>query len=212
MDLINSEIEEYAFQHTKPATDIIQKIDEATHAELQYAQMLSGRVEGRLLQFLVQVSGAKNILEIGMFTGYSALSMAEVLPEDGKIITCETNDRYRAIAERFFEQSPHGKKIEIRMGQALDTLISLKMSFDLIFLDADKDNYPAYYELIFPLLKKGGVLVIDNTLWSGEVLNPEDRKSKSIDRLNKMVLEDDRVENVILTVRDGINLVRKIRD
>lgn len=212
MDIINSEIDKYAYEHTKPASEIVRNIEKATHTELQYAQMLSGRVEGRFLQFLIRISGAKKILEVGMFTGYSALSMAEALPDDGKIITCDTNDRYRVIAERFFGESPHGEKIEIRMGPALETLKSLEPSFDLIFLDADKGNYPTYYELIFPLLKVGGILVIDNVLWSGSVLNPEERKSESIDKLNKTVRQDDRVENVFLTIRDGINLVRKIHD
>lgn len=212
MEIINSGIENYAWKHTKPESPLIKEIDDTTHIELEYAQMLSGRVEGRFLQFLVKISGAKKILEIGMFTGYSALSMAEALPDDGRLITCDTNERYRAIAERFFNKSPHGKKIEVKMGPALETLKNLDTIFDLVFLDADKDSYPEYYEAIFPLLRVGGILVVDNVLWSGEVLQPKDRKAKSIDRLNKNLCNDDRVENILLTVRDGINLVRKIQD
>ena len=212
MEIINTDIDKYAHEKTKPSSDILQEIEQTTHAELEYDQMLSGKVEGRFLQFLVKFTAAKKILEIGMFTGYSALSMAEALPEGGHLITCDTNERYRAIAERFFLKSPHGKKIDIKMGPALETLDNLNEKFDMVFLDADKDNYPEYYEKIIPLLNINGLLIVDNVLWSGGVLTLSDRKSKSIDRLNTLILEDERVENVLLTIRDGINLVRKIRN
>lgn len=210
MEIIDSKVEQYAYDHTKPASKMVREIEGETKKELQYSQMLSGRIEGHFLQMLVKLMGAKKILEIGMFTGYSALSMAEALPDDGQIITCDTNDRYRKIAQHFFESSPDGGKIKILMGPALETLENVTGPFDMIFLDADKDNYPAYYEMVFPMLRIGGLLVVDNVLWSGKILDPVDRKTQSIDSLNKTIVADNRVENVLLTVRDGINLVRKV--
>jgi caffeoyl-CoA O-methyltransferase len=173
-------------------------------------QMLTGRLEGRLLKLLAALCGAERVLEIGTFTGYSALSMAEGLPDDGRIITCEIEKAHAAMAQRYFDRSPHGKKIEIRLGPALETLASLTGPFDLAFIDADKGNYPAYYERSVELVRPGGLILVDNTLWSGQVLNPQDAESKAIDALNRRIAADARVENVLLTVRDGLQVVRKL--
>ncbi len=173
------------------------------------SDMLTGRVEGRLLMLTVKMSGAKNVLECGTFTGYSALSMAEALPEDGKVITCERDPERRKIAEEYFSKSPHGKKIEIRFGDALEFLRKEDAPFDLVFLDADKERYPEYYEEAVKKLRPGGIIVIDNTLWEGEVLKPESDAAKAIAQMNDRIVNDSRVENVLLTVRDGIQLVRK---
>lgn len=209
MELVHPEIERYAETCTSEESELIRKLVEASNRELEHIDMISGRVVGRFLAMMVQVSGAKRILEIGMFSGYSALSMAEALPEDGKLITCEYNERYEKLARSFFEKSEHGHKITLKMGPALETLDAIKGSFDFVFLDADKINYPNYYKKVLPMLKKGGLMVIDNVLWSGTILNPKDEKEKAIDRLNKMIKEDQQVEQVMLTVRDGLSLVRK---
>ena len=211
MELVNPDIEKYAKTLSLDESDLLLNISKTTHEELEYDQMLSGKLEGRFLRMLIQLTGAKKILEIGMFTGYSALTMAEVLPDDGNIITCDTNERYANIARRFFEKSPCGHKISVKMGPALETLKKIEGPFDLIFLDADKNNYPEYYRILHPMLTIGGLLVVDNAFWDGKVIDRSDDKSIAIDRINRMIYEDPTVENVLLTIRDGINLVRKIR-
>ncbi len=209
MEIVDKDLEQYAFDHTAAEPDLLQRLGAETHAKMQMPQMLTGRLEGRLLKFLAQLSGAKRVLEIGTFTGYSALSLAEGLPQDGKVVTCEIEPTHAAMARRYFDASPHGKKIEIRMGAALATLETLQGPFDLIFIDADKENYPAYYEKAVDLVRAGGLVLVDNTLWSGLVLKPHDRETIAIDSLNKRIVKDARGENVLLTVRDGLQLVRK---
>ncbi|MEX0780478.1 MAG: class I SAM-dependent methyltransferase [Balneolales bacterium] len=210
MDIINPKISQYVYDHTKPESALLEELISKTKAELEYSTMLSGRVEGQFLSMLVKLTGAKNVLELGMFTGFSALTMAQSLPDDGIIITCDMNEYYARIAQSFFDRSSHGKKINVRLGKAKETLQSLSGPFDLVFIDADKQNYPEYYELVLPMMPSGGLIVIDNALWSGSVLEPDGNEALAIDNLNKKILSDDRVENVMLTVRDGIHLVRKI--
>ena len=176
---------------------------------MQSPEMQVGLIEGRFLQMLVRLIGARNILEIGMFTGYSTLMMAEALPDDGRLITCEVDPKAEAIARRYFGESPHGHKITIRMGPALDTIKTLPAPLDLVFIDADKVNYSNYYETCFPLVKPGGLIVGDNVLWSGKVIDPKDDDTRSIVAFNRLVRSDSRVENVCLTVRDGIMLAWK---
>jgi caffeoyl-CoA O-methyltransferase len=209
MDIVDKDLERYAFDHTLPEPELLRKLADETHARMHMPQMLTGRLEGRALKLLAQISGARRVLEIGTFTGYSALSLAEGLPDDGQVVTCEIENHHAAMAQRYFDQSPHGRKIAIRMGPALETLASLSGPFDLVFIDADKENYPAYYEKAVELVRPGGLILVDNTLWSGLVLKPHDRESKAIADLNKRIVGDDRVENVLLTVRDGLQLVRK---
>jgi caffeoyl-CoA O-methyltransferase len=209
MDIVDKDLERYAFEHTAAEPELLRKLSEETHAKMQMPQMLTGRLEGRLLKFFAQSLGARRVLEIGTFTGYSALSMAEGMPPDGKLITCEIEPAHAAMAQRYFDASPHGKKIEIRMGPALSTLEGLRGPFDLAFIDADKENYPLYYEKAIDLIRPGGLLLVDNTLWSGMVLKPRDRETLAIDAVNKRIVADERVENVLLTVRDGLQLVRK---
>lgn len=209
MDIINAQIEEYAEKATSAESELIQELLEASNENLEHIDMISGRVVGRLLAMLIKISGAKRVLEIGTFSGYSALTMAEALPEDGELITCEYNERYEKLARFFFTKSEHGYKITLNMGMAMETIKELKGSFDLIFLDADKVNYPNYYEKLVPLLKSNALLAVDNVLWSGAVLQPDDEKAKAIDKINGMIRSDDRVEQVMLTVRDGLTLARK---
>ena len=203
-------IEKYAKQHTTPLPPLLEELVAETKSELaERAGMLSGQVEGTLLQVLVASVRAKRVLEIGMFTGFSALMMAEALPDDGKLITCDLSARHIAFAERFFARSPHGHKIEVRPGPALETLKTLEGPFDFVFIDADKPNSINYYEVSLALLAPAGLIAIDNVLMGGGVLELEEENARAMHALNEHVQNDERVTNVLLTVRDGIMLVRK---
>jgi caffeoyl-CoA O-methyltransferase len=174
--------------------------------------MQVGRVEGALLRLLVGLSRARNVLEIGTFSGYSALCMAEALPEGGSLVTCDIDPVATAVAQSVWAKSPHGAKIDLRLAPALDTIASLRAegrSFELVFIDADKTNYEHYYDAVFELLPAGGLVVADNTLWSGRVVDPQDDEDRAIARFNDRVHADPRVEHVLLSVRDGIMLARK---
>ncbi|MDZ7714989.1 MAG: class I SAM-dependent methyltransferase [Balneolaceae bacterium] len=212
MDLVHKEIEHYAIEHTTEESELINELVSAASQQLDHIDMLSGKMVGQFLAMMIKISNASRVLEVGTFAGYSALKMAEALPEDGEIITCEYNERYEKLARSFFDKSDHGHKVVLKMGDAVKTIPTLRGTFDFSFLDADKVNYPKYYDLIMPILKPGGILVVDNVFWDGSVLNPNDEKSKAIDRLNKKIAADDRVEQVMITVRDGLSLVRKLRN
>jgi caffeoyl-CoA O-methyltransferase len=199
-------IERYARQHTTPENDLLTELRAQTYAKTSAPQMQVGRVEGTFLKLLVRVSRARTVIEIGMFTGYSALMMAEALPQDGRLITCDVDPQAEAMARAYFARSPHGGKIEIRMGPALETLKRLDGPFDLVFIDADKVNYPRYYDAVIDKVPAGGLIVFDNMLWSGEVLDPLSDDARAIAAAARRVQEDTRVENVLLTVRDGILL------
>ena len=207
-------IEDYAANHSTAPTPLLAELEQYTRTHCADPQMLVGRLEGALLRMLVRLTDARRILEIGLYTGYSALTMAETLPDDGEIISCEIDTESAKIAQSFFDRSPHGHKITIRLARALDTLNSLPMDqqFDLVFLDADKKNYSAYYDLVLPRLRTGGLLVADNALWSGAVLAPKEQSDHALVAFNRRVQHDPRVENVLLTVRDGVMLARKIRE
>ncbi|HEX9137298.1 MAG TPA: class I SAM-dependent methyltransferase [Nitrospirota bacterium] len=209
MNFIDEAVEQFAHDHTEPENDLYVRLRDETYAEMDSPQMQVGRIEGRFLKMLVRLTGARRILEIGMFTGYSALMMAEGLPDDGQLITCDVNPRAEAIARRYFSESPHGHKIEVRMGPALETIKSLTAPIDMVFIDADKTNYSNYYEAVLPLLKPGGLIVADNVLWSGRVLNPASADDHAIVAFDTLVQSDSRVENVCLTVRDGMMLAWK---
>jgi caffeoyl-CoA O-methyltransferase len=206
---INEAVEQFAHDHTKPESDLFRRLRDETYAEMSSPGMQVGRIEGRFLKMLVRLTGARRILEIGMFTGYSALMMAEGLPDDGHLITCDVDPKAEAIAQRYFNESPDGHKIEIRMGPALDTIKSLSEPLDMVFIDADKTNYSKYYEAVMPLVKPGGLIVADNVLWSGRVLDPKSDDDHAIVAFDKLVQSDPRVENVCLTVRDGMMLAWK---
>ncbi len=210
MNFIDKEIEEYVKLYTSNEPELLKELAEFTETNMPMAQMLTGKIEGRLLKMLVALTSAKTVLEIGMFTGYSALSMAEALPDDGQLITCDIDEEVAKLAKDYFSRSPHGSKISIELAPALGTLSKLNQTFDLAFLDADKENYVEYYQAIIPKLTSNGLLVIDNCLWSGKVLEPEAKTDITIHKLNQLIVTDPRVENVVLTVRDGINLVRKL--
>ncbi|MGA9519985.1 MAG: class I SAM-dependent methyltransferase [Myxococcaceae bacterium] len=209
MELIPEAVEDYARRHSEPPSPLLEALTRDTYANMPAAQMQVGPLEGAFLRLLVRLTGAKRILEIGTFTGYSALCMAEGLPEDGELITCEVNPKAEAMARRYFGESPHGRKIQIRMGPALDTLRTLQGPLDLVFIDADKEDYAAYFDAVLPLVRPGGLIVADNTLWSGRVLDPQAESDRAIVAFNEKVAKDPRVEKVLLTVRDGVTLMLK---
>mgnify|MGYP003423433876 CR=1 FL=1 len=210
-NLVPKPIEDYAAAHSQTPSPLLDELEAYTNTHCAMPQMLVGRLEGGLLKMLVRLSGARRILEIGLYTGYSALTMAEALGDDGVIVSCEINQETADIAQSFFDRSPHGRKITLRMGPALDTLAVLPTDppFDLVFLDADKENYLKYYEAALPRLRPGGLLVADNVLWSGAVLDPKRDSDRALVAFNKKVHQDPRVEHVMLTVRDGVMLVYK---
>jgi caffeoyl-CoA O-methyltransferase len=210
LTLVPDEIEAYAARNSTPLPPLLEELVATTHDKMGgRALMLSGQLEGLLLQTLVAATGARRVLEIGMFTGFSALMMAEALPEDGRLITCDVDPQAIAIAKSFFARSPHASKIEVREGPALETLKTLERPFDLVFIDADKENYANYYEASLPLLAPKGVIAVDNVLWSGRILDPQNDADRAMVAFNDHVQRDERVTNVILTVRDGVMLVRK---
>jgi len=209
LSFVDERIENYAAEHSAVESPLLARLAGETHQSMDSPQMLTGRLEGSFLRLLVRMVQARRVLEIGMFTGYSALMMAEALPDDGQLVTCEIDPRAEAIARRYFAESPHGKKIEIRMGPAAQTLSGLAGPFDLAFIDADKTNYPAYYEPCLGLLRQGGVLVADNVLWSGRVLEPADDQTRAIVAFNQRVHADPRVDHALLPVRDGIMIAVK---
>jgi caffeoyl-CoA O-methyltransferase len=207
--LIAAELEDYARAHSDPPTPLLLALRDETHASMANPGMQIGPLEGAFLRMLLRLMGARRVLEIGMFTGYSALCMAEALPDDGELITCDVNPKAEEVARRYFAQSPHGKKIRIEMGPALETMARLQGPFDAVFIDAEKENYPNYYERALELLRPGGLIMADNTLWGGKVLAPADAKDQAIVAFNRRVAEDARVDRVLVTVRDGVMLARK---
>lgn len=210
MNIVQTEIENYALNHTKKSDKIFDELKAETYEQSDCPQMLVGNLEGTLLQLLVKISGAKNALEIGMFTGYSGLRIASALPEDGKLICCDVNPETSKIARKYFDKSGYGHKVEIKLAPALETLERLKdQKFDFVFIDADKQNYPNYFNKVIDMVPSGGLILIDNCIWSGDVLDPKTPEAKAINLVNKMVTTDPRVENTLLTIRDGIMLVRK---
>ena len=203
-------VEEYCERHTTALTELHERLLKETEEKTTTANFLVGEIEGAFLKMLVRMTQAKRILEVGMFTGYSALSFAEALPDDGSIVTCELDPHAVEIARHFFAQSPHGKKIEIREGRAADTLKTLHGPFDLCFIDADKPSYDYYYDRCVELVRKGGLIVLDNMLRYGRVLNPVEEDARIVNVLNGRIHNDPRVENVLLPFRDGIMLAYKL--
>ena len=207
--LVDEAIEAYAEAHTTAPEPLLVALADETRATMSAPQMLTGTTEGRLLELLVFASGARRVLELGTFTGYSALSMAAALPPGGWIDTCDLEPRHLEVARRHIDASPYADRIRIHVGPALETLERLEGTFDLVFIDADKANYANYYEAVLPRLSDRGLIVIDNTLWSGRVLDPQDDDSRRIAALNDAIAADERVVAVQLTVRDGVTLIRR---
>ena len=212
--IVSDEIDRYAEEHTTPPPELLAALAEETRATLPTPQMLTGTVEGRLLEMLVWASEARRVLEIGTYSGYSALSMAAALPPGGHIDTCEIEEQHAEVARRYIDQSPHADRITVHVGPALETIERLEGDFDFVFIDADKENYVNYYEAVLPRLAERGLIAADNTLWSGRVLDEsdDDEGTRAIRVFNEHVRADPRVTSVMLTVRDGVTLIRHARE
>ncbi|HTN72921.1 MAG TPA: class I SAM-dependent methyltransferase [Methylomirabilota bacterium] len=203
-------VEDYAERHSKPMSSVHEKLWLETFSKTRNPRMMVGPLEGAFLKMLVLMTGARRILEIGMFTGYSALAWADALPRDGRVVTCDVNPETTEIATRYFAESPHGNKIEIKLGPALQSLKYVTGPFDICFIDADKESYGDYYDTCMELVRPKGLIVLDNVLRSGDVMEPTEPGTVAVDALNKRIRNDSRVENVLLPMRDGIMLVYKL--
>ena len=211
MEFLSPELEKYLDQHTTSVSDLLNRLQKETFQKTTQPQMLSGAYQGRLLSLISKLIRPKRILEIGTFTGYATLCLAEGLSKDGKITTIDRNEELMYLPKKYFAESEFAKQIEIRMGNALEVLDELNESFDLVFIDADKENYINYWNLIVPMMNKGGVILSDNVLWSGKVLEEITKNDKSTPILiayNKLVKDDPRVETVLLPIRDGLTVSR----
>lgn len=210
-DLVLPDIEAYAEAHSWSESEVRRALREDTYRSMELPQMIVGPLEGAFLKMMTQVVQAKRVLEIGTFTGYSALCFAEALPSDGRVITCDVDEKAVSMAKTYWAKSVHGRKIDSRLGPAVDTLKALSESFDLIFIDADKINYVNYYRRALELMSPNGIILIDNVLWSGEVLQSLDidASTAAIKQLNQIIAGDRHVHAVLVTIRDGIFLIRK---
>jgi caffeoyl-CoA O-methyltransferase len=210
VDIVPEPIERYAEEHTTPAEPLLAELAQETRETLESPQMLTGTVEGRFLELLVYASGARRVLELGTYSGYSSLSMAAGLAPGGRIDTCELDENRVAVARRYIERSPYADRIQIHLGPALETIGRLEGDYDFVFIDADKPNYVNYYEAVLPRLSERGVIAADNTLWSGRVIDDRDDEegTQAIKAFNEHVKSDPRVSSVMLTVRDGVTLIR----
>ena len=209
MDLL----EKYIHENSSPEEALLHELDRETHLRVLNPRMISGHIQGKLLELIVKMFRPKNILEIGTFTGYSALCMAAGLEEGAVIDTCEVDDELESLSQSFFDRSQHGHKIKLHIGSALEIAPKLGKQFDLVFIDGDKREYPAYYNMLMDkgLVHSGSIMLADNILWYGKVVQPvahNDRHTEALIEFNRMVVEDDRVESVILPLRDGINIIR----
>jgi caffeoyl-CoA O-methyltransferase len=209
--IVTEEIDAYAAAHTTSPPAYLSELAEETRATLRSPQMLTGTIEGRFLELLVYGLQARRVLELGTYSGYSSLSMAAGLPEGGHIDTCEFDETHAEVARRHIAASPYADRITVHLGPALETIEQLEGEFDFVFIDADKVNYLNYYEALVPRLAESGLMALDNTLWSGRVLDESDDsdETKAIRELNDRLAADDRVIVAQLTVRDGVTLVRR---
>ncbi|MBK9424766.1 MAG: O-methyltransferase [Bacteroidetes bacterium] len=212
MDFLDERLTEYVEQHTKDESDILAKLNRETQAKVIMPRMLSGHLQGRVLSMLSHMIKPQRILEIGTYTGYSALCLAEGLPENGKLITIDINEELHDMVKRYVKESGYENKIEVLSGDATKIIPLLEEQIDMVFIDADKENYALYYDLTFDKLSTGGYIVADNVLWSGNILKPEDEmdsETLALHQFNKKIQSDNRVENVLFPIRDGLMIIRK---
>ena len=207
-------LEEYISTHSTPENDILASITRETHLHVLNPHMLSGHVQGRVLSMISHMLHPKHILELGTFTGYSALCLAEGLEEGGKLVTIEHNDELEEMIRRNLARSPLGERIELRIGDCILEIEKLEGPFDLVFIDADKREYCAYLEALYPLVPVGGFILADNTLWDGHIVDPaydKDKQTLGLRAFNDHVAADERFEQVILPLRDGLTIIRKVQ-
>jgi predicted O-methyltransferase YrrM len=214
MDFLSDELNDYIERHSTPESGLLKKINRDTYAHVLMPRMLSGHLQGRVLSMLSHMIRPQRILEIGTFTGYSGLCLAEGLTEDGKIITLDINEELESRIRTFFELSPLAHKIDYRIGNALDIIPKLEETFDLVFIDADKKNYSRYFDLVIDKTKIGGFIIADNVLWSGKVTGAPgekiDKDTQVILDFNTKMQEEKRIENVLFPIRDGLMVTRKL--
>lgn len=211
MDFLPNSIEEYAEKHSQQEPELLQQLSRETHQKVLQPRMLSGHFQGRLLSMIAKLMRPKSILEIGTYTGYSALCLAEGLHENGTLITIDKNEELYDFQRKYFDLSPWKNQIHQKLGNALEIISQLNEKFDLVFMDADKQNYPNYFEHILPKMNAGGLILSDNVLWSGKVIEeikPGDKDTEMLIQYNKLLNEDKRVETVLLPIRDGLSLTR----
>ena len=213
MEFLPKEIEQYSQEHTQKETEVLYNLNRETHLKVLIPRMLSGHIQGRILSMFSHMLKPKNVLEIGTYTGYSAICFAEGMQPDGKLVTIDINNELETMATSYFEKSGYGNQIDMRVGNAIDIIPNLDMKFDLVFIDADKHNYSNYYDLVIDKVNQGGFIIADNVLWSGKVLTDEvntDTDTKALDEYNKKINSDPRVENMLMPVRDGLMVARKL--
>ena len=205
-------LEEYISAHIEPEGDLLKSLYRETNIKLLNPRMASGHIQGRLLKSFVQMIRPKNVLELGTFTGYATLCMAEGLPENGHIDTIEIDDELEGFIKKWIDKSPYKDKITLHIGDAVKVVLTLNKKFDLVFLDAEKREYPDYYKQLFDYVELGGYIIADNTLWDGHVVDPEyskDKQTKAIKKFNDMVAADSRVSVSIVPIRDGLTIIRR---
>lgn len=214
MDFLPEKLQEYIDDHSGTQPDLLYRLWRETHLKINMPQMVSGHLQGELLKLFSKLVQPTNILEIGTFTGYSGICLAQGLVEGGKLFSIEIDKELEDMIERYWKEAGIWEKSELIIGEALKVIPTIDATLDLVFMDADKVNYEHYYDLILPKMRVGGLLLGDNVLWSGSVIDPEktDKDTEGIRRFNKKVQEDPRVENVLIPIRDGVMAVRKVRD
>lgn len=213
MQTINTDLLNYALHFSSPEDKVLEELNRETHLKVLYPNMLSGHLQGKLLELISKMLRPKYILEIGTYTGYSALCLAKGLTNDGKLITIERNVELLDIPKKYFVKAEMQDKIEVIAGDALEIIPTLDYTFNLVFLDADKKDYVELYHKVFNKVAKGGIIIADNVLWYGKVItkaNPSDKETLGIQNFNELIKKDPRVENIILPIRDGINLIHKL--
>ncbi len=212
MDFISPELISYTALHTTPESELLKEIDRITNQKVLMPRMLSGHLQGRVLSMISKMIQPTCILEIGTYTGYSALCLAEGLAKNGKLITFDINEELEDMVRGFISKSSFESQIDFRVNDAMEIIPELSETFDLVFIDADKENYLNYYEMVLPKLRAGGIVIADNVLWSGKVISKvknNDKETIALIEFNKFVQFDNRVENVLLPIRDGLMVIRK---
>ena len=214
MEFIDPLLDKYVCEHTANESDLLKKINRETHLEVLQPRMLSGHFQGRVLSMFSKMIRPERILEIGTYTGYSALCLAEGLTPNGKLVSIDINEELAARVKGYFDESPYSQQIDYLIGDAMTIIPNLKSQFDIVFIDADKSNYINYYHLVFPMVKVGGYIIADNVLWSGKVIDPSqhDKDTSLLREYNQLVHQDDRVEEVLFPIRDGLMIARKIKE